>query len=96
MGSFPKGTLMTVAATIANIAHVHSSSYMNTSCLDPEWSASSYLVEDLPNVTFQLPLNWAGQIPVPSNTSDELFFWLFEAEGQTKSEEFISEHNHLS
>ncbi len=92
MTSFPRIALTTVQAIIANIAYVYSDSHANTSCLDPEWRASAYLVESLPNVTFQLPPSWAGQIPVPSITNDELFFWLFEAEDRTKSNDFISEH----
>lgn len=93
MAYFPRCALMTVVAFIANIAYVYGGSYVNTSCLDPEWKASDYLVGSLPDVAFQLPLNWAGQIPVPSITNDELFFWLFEAEDQTKSNDFISKHN---
>lgn len=90
MGSFHRSALMTALTIIANIAYVYSGSNVNTSCLDPERRASDYLVESLPNITFQLPLSWAGQISVPSITNDELFFWLFEAEDHTKSDDFIS------
>lgn len=47
-----------------------------------------YEVSALPNVTFPLPLSWAGQIHIPDTKDDELFFWLFEAE--TPSNNLIS------
>lgn len=36
----------------------------------------------LPNVTWNLPRNWAGNIPVqrPGHPNDTLFFWAFERE----------------
>ena len=42
--------------------------------------ASKYAVGSLPKVNFDLPASWAGQVSVPNNLKDELFFWLFEAE----------------
>lgn len=94
MGLFPRSALAMVVGIIADVAYVYGGSYTNSTCLDPEGRASDYLVGSLPNVTFQLPLNWAGQVPVPGITNDELFFWLFEAENQTQSNDFISEHVH--
>ena len=41
--------------------------------------ASRYAVGSLPNVNFDFPTSWAGQISVPNTANDELFFWLFEA-----------------
>lgn len=54
-------------------------------------SASPYIVDCLPDVNFSLPASWAGQISIPGSTDDELFFWLFEAEGEAQSENLISE-----
>lgn len=83
--------LLTAAFIIASIARADGDCQKNTSCLDPNGTASEYLVHDLPNVTFQLPLNWAGQIEVPQIADTEFFFWLFEAENQTNTNDFISE-----
>ncbi|KAN0088900.1 Alpha/Beta hydrolase fold [Tylopilus felleus] len=48
---------------------------------DPEWRKYFQVTESLPNVTWPLSRNWAGNIPVqragyPNNT---LFFWAFES-----------------
>ena len=51
-----------------------------------------YAVHSLPNICFSLPPSWAGQIPVPGVSNDELFFWLFEAEGHYASSNFISKN----
>ncbi|KAG9311509.1 Alpha/Beta hydrolase protein [Chiua virens] len=47
----------------------------------PEWQQYLQVTESLPNVTWTLPRNWAGNLPVqraghPNNT---LFFWAFES-----------------
>ncbi|KAL6714868.1 hypothetical protein ACLMJK_007128 [Lecanora helva] len=51
--------------------------------------ASKYAVGCLPDVKFELPASWAGQIPLSNTTNDELFFWLFEAEHQDQSDNLI-------
>lgn len=40
------------------------------------------VTENLPNVTWSLPRNWAGNIPVQreGHPNDTLFFWAFESE----------------
>lgn len=60
------------------------------SYLDFGASANKYAVGCLPEVDFDLPASWAGQIPIPNTTNDELFFWLFEAENQDLSDNLIS------
>ena len=52
--------------------------------------ASKYAVGSLPNVNFDLPASWAGQISVPNTPNDELFFWLFEAEVPGQCDNLIS------
>lgn len=86
-----KNFLLTEAFIIASIARVDSDSRKKNSCLDPDGTASVYLVHNLPNVTFQLPLSWAGQIQVPKIANTGFFFWLFEAESQANTDDFISE-----
>ena len=54
-------------------------------------SAAKYAVQRLPGVEFHIPASWAGQIPIPGTSSDELFFWLFEAEDSNYSDNLISE-----
>ena len=54
-------------------------------------SAAKYAVQRLPGVEFHIPANWAGQIPIPGTSNDELFFWLFEAENSNYSDNLISE-----
>lgn len=51
---------------------------------------TKYYVHSLPNVTFSLPPSWAGQIPIPGVSNDELFFWLFQAEHHNVSQNLIS------
>lgn len=41
---------------------------------------AKFAVGHLPNVTFNLPASWAGQISIPGSEDDNLFFWLFQAE----------------
>ena len=40
------------------------------------------VTQSLPNVTFDLSRNWAGNIPVnrPGHPNNTLFFWAFEKE----------------
>ncbi|KAL8945924.1 MAG: hypothetical protein Q9222_007607, partial [Ikaeria aurantiellina] len=52
-------------------------------------SATSYAVRSLPNVVFSLPPSWAGQIPIPGVSNDELFFWLFQGESSRASQNLI-------
>ena len=52
--------------------------------------ASKYTVGSLPNVEFDLPASWAGQVSVPNTLNDELFFWLFEAEVAGQCDNLIS------
>ena len=65
---------------------------INPSFLDFGSGANEYAVCCLPDVNFSLPASWAGQIPIPGTKNDELFFWLFEAEEQTRSDDLISEN----
>ncbi|EKM50681.1 uncharacterized protein PHACADRAFT_264079 [Phanerochaete carnosa HHB-10118-sp] len=46
----------------------------------PEWQSYFQVTQPLPNVTFPLGRNWAGNIPVdrPGHPNDTLFFWAFE------------------
>ncbi|OAX41086.1 alpha/beta-hydrolase [Rhizopogon vinicolor AM-OR11-026] len=46
----------------------------------PEWQAYFQVTESLPNVTWPLARNWAGNIPVQreGHPNDTLFFWAFE------------------
>ncbi|KAL8996419.1 MAG: hypothetical protein Q9169_004067 [Polycauliona sp. 2 TL-2023] len=55
---------------------------------------SRFAVHSLPNVTFQVPPSWAGQIPIPGVPDDRLFFWLFQAENKSASENLISKIEH--
>ena len=63
-----------------------------SSCLDLGGGrdVSKYAVGNLPNVNFELPASWAGQISVPNTANDELFFWLFEAEVVGQCDNLIS------
>ncbi|KAF8142101.1 Alpha/Beta hydrolase protein, partial [Boletus edulis] len=47
----------------------------------PEWQKYFQVTESLPNVTFPLARNWAGNIPVqrPGHPNNTLFFWAFES-----------------
>ena len=53
-------------------------------------AASKYAVGSLPNVNFDLPASWAGQISVPNTAKNELFFWLFEAQVAGQCDDLIS------
>ncbi|KAL9013125.1 MAG: hypothetical protein Q9173_002168 [Seirophora scorigena] len=52
-------------------------------------TATHFAVHSLPNVSFPLPPSWAGQIPIPGPSDDQLFFWLFQAESQDASQNLI-------
>ncbi|KAA6410377.1 MAG: serine carboxypeptidase [Lasallia pustulata] len=52
-------------------------------------NATRFAVGNLPDLGFELPQSWAGQISVPGTTNDELFFWLFAAEDQSLSDDLI-------
>ncbi|KAH0836523.1 Alpha/Beta hydrolase protein [Lanmaoa asiatica] len=47
----------------------------------PEWQAYFQVTDSLPNVTWPLARNWAGNIPVQrdGHPNDTLFFWAFES-----------------
>ncbi|KAG6374652.1 Alpha/Beta hydrolase protein [Boletus reticuloceps] len=47
----------------------------------PEWQKYFQVTESLPNVTFPLARNWAGNIAVqrPGHPNNTLFFWAFES-----------------
>lgn len=68
---------------------------VNSSYLEFGPAVNRYSVGELPDVNFNLPASWAGQIPVPTtnNSNDELFFWLFEAETQVPSANLISRNS---
>ncbi|OAX36451.1 alpha/beta-hydrolase [Rhizopogon vinicolor AM-OR11-026] len=48
----------------------------------PEWQVYFQVTERLPNVTWPLARNWAGNIPVQreGHPNDTLFFWAFESQ----------------
>ncbi|KAG0699895.1 alpha beta-hydrolase [Suillus ampliporus] len=48
----------------------------------PEWQAYFQVTDSLPNVTWPLARNWAGNIPVQreNHPNDTLFFWAFESQ----------------
>ncbi|KAI4115692.1 MAG: hypothetical protein LQ341_007718, partial [Variospora aurantia] len=48
-----------------------------------------FAVRSLPNVNFSLPPSWAGQIPIPGHSDNQLFFWLFQAESHNVSQDLI-------
>ena len=67
-------------------------SQQRPSCLVQGVRTRRYAVHSLPNVNFSLPASWVGQIPVPDAAIAQLFFWLFEVEGQeTQCNNLISE-----
>jgi len=68
----------------------HAPRSVNSSYLDFGPAVDKYMVGNLPNVDFDLPRSWAGQIPVANTSDDELFFWLFAAETQAPSANLIS------
>ncbi|KAN0088673.1 Alpha/Beta hydrolase fold [Tylopilus felleus] len=47
----------------------------------PEWQAYFQVTDNLPNVTWPLARNWAGNVPVQreGHPNDTLFFWAFES-----------------
>ena len=51
---------------------------------------TQYAVTGLPNVHYNLPASWAGQIGIPGTQDDALFFWLFEAEVPAYGDNLIS------
>ncbi|KAJ3553097.1 hypothetical protein NM688_g3802 [Phlebia brevispora] len=58
---------------------------------NPSWQSYFEVTEPLPNVTWPIPRNWAGNIPVdrPGHPNDTLFFWAWEKEqGSLTAEEF--------
>ncbi|KAI9568043.1 Alpha/Beta hydrolase protein [Boletus coccyginus] len=54
---------------------------MPTGDYSPEWQSYFQVTESLPNVTWPLARNWAGNIPVQraGHPNDTLFFWAFES-----------------
>ncbi|KAI9568045.1 alpha beta-hydrolase [Boletus coccyginus] len=54
---------------------------MPTGDYSPEWQGYFQVTESLPNVTWPLARNWAGNIPVQrvGHPNDTLFFWAFES-----------------
>ena len=51
-------------------------------------NVTEYAVGKLPDVRYDLPPSWAGQVYIPGTKNGELFFWLFQAEYE--SEDLIS------
>lgn len=45
---------------------------------------TQFAVHSLPNVTFSLVPNWAGQILISGASNDKLFFWLFQLRVTTR------------
>ena len=82
---------LTIVATFAISAASSQECTINPSFLDSGSSANEYVVGCLPDANFSIPASWAGQIPIPGTNNDELFFWLFEAEDQTRKDDLISE-----
>lgn len=52
---------------------------------------SKYAVSQLPNLAFEPPASWAGEICIPG-TRNDLFFWLFQGETTEANENMISEN----
>ncbi|KAI9761163.1 MAG: hypothetical protein M4579_001210 [Chaenotheca gracillima] len=50
---------------------------------------SAFEVHSLPEVHFDVPRSYAGEIPIPGKSDDNLFFWLFESENAAQSNELI-------
>ena len=68
--------------------------YLNTSnVLGP--NISHFAVSNLPDVDYDLPQNWAGQIGIPGTRDDALFFWLFEAESDAQRNSLISKSAYI-
>ncbi|KAG9311823.1 Alpha/Beta hydrolase protein [Chiua virens] len=57
----------------------------------PEWQSYFQVTESLPNVSWPLARNWAGNLPVqrPGHPNNTLFFWAFESSSGS-----FTEHNH--
>ncbi|MCJ1348723.1 hypothetical protein MMC31_006956 [Peltigera leucophlebia] len=47
-------------------------------------NVTEYAVGKLPDVRYDLPPSWAGQVYIPGTKKDELFFWLFQAEFESE------------
>ncbi|KIJ59226.1 hypothetical protein HYDPIDRAFT_118758 [Hydnomerulius pinastri MD-312] len=62
---------------------------MPTGNYSQEWQAYFQVTESLPNVTWPLERNWAGNIPVQrqGHPNDTLFFWAFETSNGSFTEE---------
>lgn len=43
-----------------------------------------FAVGKLPHVSYELTPSWAGQLGVPGKKDDKVFFWLFEAERDSR------------
>ena len=86
------GLSLYVIATLGQDTEKFTVSSPTSSCrgLGEGRDASKYAVGSLPNVNFDLPASWAGQISVPTTPNDELFFWLFEAEVPRQCDNLIS------
>ncbi|EMD31271.1 hypothetical protein CERSUDRAFT_119819 [Gelatoporia subvermispora B] len=53
----------------------------------PKWQSYYEVTDQLPNITFNLPRSFAGNLPVnrPNHPNDTLFFWGFERQGANGS-----------
>lgn len=86
---------LAVMGVFISVAQSSQNCTINPSYLDFGLNVSKYAVGCLPEVNFELPASWAGQISVPGTENDELFFWLFQAEKQNQSDKLISERGLL-
>ncbi|KAJ3559788.1 hypothetical protein NM688_g126 [Phlebia brevispora] len=76
--------LLTVVVdrTWAQASYPHVYPGMPSGDFSPQWQNYFQVTEALPNVSFPLNRNWAGNIPVdrPGHPNNTLFFWAFEKE----------------
>ncbi|KAL9023476.1 MAG: hypothetical protein Q9196_007179 [Gyalolechia fulgens] len=85
------GLFMTIVCRFAQVLTlsipVRAASEVLPSIINP--NVTQFAVGSLPNVTFALPPNWAGHIPIPGPGNNKLFFWLFQAVNHDASQNLI-------
>ena len=75
---------MTIRVNLRVISVLHGKNVSDFICSISSYQSPTsqidFEVRNLPNITFPLPRNWAGNIPVdrPGHPNDTLFFWAFE------------------
>ncbi|EIN09574.1 alpha/beta-hydrolase [Punctularia strigosozonata HHB-11173 SS5] len=70
------------ASSLPGVGSPHRYSGQPKGSYDTDWQDYFQVTDGLPNVTFDLPRNWAGNIAVKrtGHPDDSLFFWGFEKE----------------